>query len=649
MSGVRRLSTHLLAVAVFVALAVVWTWPLAQHLSSEIPGTSGDNLAFLWNDWSMRAALASHHSPFHSDLVFAPIGIDLTLHTHTALSSWLGATLLGRLPVVTAHNLLIVVALALNGIAAYALAWTCTRLHLAAVVAGVIFAGSPYFSAHLLGHVNLLWAWGLPLFTLCLLRTLEARGWRSWLAALGAGVVVVLTAFNDYYYVVYCGAIAVAVLLQVYLRFTWTAVTPRRAVQRLVGMLLAIDIALVGAVVASGGFATTVIGIRIVANRPTNLLAVGWLLLAVLLLGRVRPSLRRAPAAERPALPVWPLTMMTVVIVGGLAPIMARAAALVIAGDYTSPSGSWRSGPAGIDLATVFLGHPWHGVFGGAVRSVYEQFGLNPVEGVGWMGVVPVVLAAMSLVRLRADRDVRLWRWLGVVFFVWALGPWLKIAGADTGLFLPQNVLAHLPILSNARMPGRAMVVVFLALAMLAALAMARLKVAHRAGWGAAVLTLVALDFVPAPFPLTRIETPALYSTLRDLPPGAVCELPLGVRDGFGSLGVLDDRVLAYQMTHGHPLVGGFAARVPASVRTAYAGMPVVRSLLRLSEGRAADPADAQLAASAATAALRQAGVRYLVLNRETASPALTAYVQNSLLVLPLATDGARDLFVISD
>ena len=45
----------------------------------------------------MRAALASHHSPFYSGLVFAPIGIDLTLHTHAALSSWLGATLLGGL------------------------------------------------------------------------------------------------------------------------------------------------------------------------------------------------------------------------------------------------------------------------------------------------------------------------------------------------------------------------------------------------------------------------------------------------------------------------------------------------------------------------------------------------------------------------
>jgi hypothetical protein len=38
----------------FAALAVAWTWPLAQHLSDALPGDPGDNYGYLWNLWWMR-------------------------------------------------------------------------------------------------------------------------------------------------------------------------------------------------------------------------------------------------------------------------------------------------------------------------------------------------------------------------------------------------------------------------------------------------------------------------------------------------------------------------------------------------------------------------------------------------------------------
>ena len=46
--------------------------------------------------------------------------------------------------------------------------------------------------------------------------------------------------------------------------------------------------------------------------------------------------------------------------------------------------------------------------------------------------------------------------------------------------------------------------------------------------------------------------------------PGAVLELPLGIRDGFGEYGVLDSRVQDHQTLHEKPLVGGFVSRMPA-------------------------------------------------------------------------------------
>jgi hypothetical protein len=60
---------------------------------------------------------------FDCPYLFAPFGTSLVLHTHTALQSTLGATVLGRLPTVRAHNVVLLAGLAANGVAAYALAF----------------------------------------------------------------------------------------------------------------------------------------------------------------------------------------------------------------------------------------------------------------------------------------------------------------------------------------------------------------------------------------------------------------------------------------------------------------------------------------------------------------------------------------------
>ena len=64
-----------------------------------------------------------------------------------------------------------------------------------------MFGLSPYLAVHLLGHFDLVAAWVLPLFALALRRAV--RG--SDAAALGAGLVLAITAYTTYYYVVYEG------------------------------------------------------------------------------------------------------------------------------------------------------------------------------------------------------------------------------------------------------------------------------------------------------------------------------------------------------------------------------------------------------------------------------------------------------------
>jgi hypothetical protein len=98
-------------------------------------------------------------------------------------------------------------------------------------------------------------------------------------------------------------------------------------------------------------------------------------------------------------------------------------------------------------------------------------------------------------------------------------------------------------------------------------------------------------------------------------------------------------------MTHAHPIVGGFLARVPDSIKRGYKELPVVRSLFRLSAADAIDPRDASLDRAAVGASLRQAGIRYLVLNRETAPGALAAYVVNSIPARLVLKDESRELY----
>src|SRR4030095_6744624 len=99
--------------------------------------------------------------------------------------------------------------------------------------------------------------------------------------------------------------------------------------------------------------------------------------------------------------------------------------------------------------------------------------------------------------------------------------------------------------------------------------------------------------------------------------------LPIGIRDGFGETGSLDEAVLLHQMIHERPIVGGFVARLPPAIATTYEKTPVIRSLLRLSSGGAASEQDLTLTRAEAAAALASAGIAFVVLDmrREAAPP----------------------------
>lgn len=405
----------------------------------------------------------------------------------------------------------------------------------------------------------------------------------------------------------------------------------------------------IGAILVTGGFVLRLGSVEISARRATNSMTLGWIVLTVGSWLRFRPTITRR-RIDRAVLARLAGSMAPLALIGltGMMPLLLNGARLWLSGDYSSPRPSWRSGPGGIDLATLVLGNPRHPIWGSWTRAAYDSLGVDRIEGVGWLGVAAVGLALWGARSFRRDQEVRKWCTVATVFFILALGPWLRIGGFNTGLPLPQSLFAYIPILSNARMSGRAIVVVFLALGVLAATTIAHVGVERRWQAAFAAVALMLVDLLPAPFPLTRIESPLLYEALRAAgTAGSVCELPLGIRDGFSTTGTFGDRVLAHQMVHGHAIVGGFSARVPASIIGRYRETPVLRSLLALSGGDAVDPLDRALTKQDAGAALRARGIAYLVVNRTASPEALTRYVETALPIELLKKDDELELYAI--
>jgi hypothetical protein len=308
-----------------------------------------------------------------------------------------------------------------------------------------------------------------------------------------------------------------------------------------------------------------------------------------------------------------------------MSPILYHAWSLVSAGQYVTQSYVWRSAPGGVDVAGVVAGNPFNPWWGSLVQRVYAATGMDAFNDPIWFGIVPLVLL-LTRRHWMAKRDARRWVLLTTVFLAWAVGPFLVVFGVNTGLPLPEILLRYVPIVSNARIPAHASVMVCLGVAMLLAYAISSSGRLRSAGMAWCLLGVILIDFVPAPFPVTPLERPPIYARLAAMPPGAVLDVPSGIRDGFGPVGVFDAGVLYFQTLHGKPIATGYVARLPPAVRRRYETSPVMQALFTLSSG--ADAAVPLAPAAARDSLAREWQVRYVVVHEANAPPAVRRFVE---------------------
>lgn len=194
----------------YVLVTLAATWPLAAHLRGWVPGSGdwGQNLWALW--WTRQAVLALAQSPFFTRYLFYPEGVSLLFHPLDVSDGLLALPLYGLLGGDVAYNVVAWLSFILAGYGTYLLALYLTGQREASFVAGLVFALSPYHFLRLdLGHLNLSTIQWIPFFVLCLLKFI--RGGSKRLAVL-AVFFLALNALNSWYYVVYCGLLAVALV-----------------------------------------------------------------------------------------------------------------------------------------------------------------------------------------------------------------------------------------------------------------------------------------------------------------------------------------------------------------------------------------------------------------------------------------------------
>lgn len=588
---------------------------------------------------------------FFSPFLFHPVGADLTLHTHTALPAFVGAAWSSP---IAGQNALIAMHIYLNFLCSYALAHRLTGNAVAASMAAVIFGTCAFVTAHLNGHFNLIAAWTLPL--VCLL-TWNAGESPSRIRGVLVGVALGVTAYTDYYLFVYAAVIVVLFwmsrIVSLGLKTGPDIRESGRGTRRLlVGVLalLILDVLVIAAVLVFPADRLDIAGIHISLRSVRNPLTVAWILVIVAVLvvvsARLRLTTNRDASQGRNA---FIAAIATMVIV--LSPLLIHAARLWRGGGYISQAYFWRSGPAGVDAATIVLGNPFHLLWGDSVRALYNRLHIDVIESSASVPLTALALAIAGIgTKLRRDTVTAL-RLIGIVFMTWALGPWLTVCGRQTPLILPTIFVRYVPIVANARVPGRAMVVVYLALAMLAAIGLERLLNGGRTTrmFATCLCVILLIECLPARPSLYVPDLPSQYLSLRNAAKaGAVCELPLGLRDGFGERGALDEAVLLHQTIHERPIVGGFIARLPPSITRRYETMPVVGSFLRLSSGAKLSDLDATLTPREAAAALASAGIAFIVLDTRKASADLTEYVQSKIELRRVAEEDGRIFYEVT-
>jgi hypothetical protein len=486
---------------------------LLPHVTTDLYSDVGDpllNAAVL--EWGARhVPLSTEWWNFPS---FAPLS-GVTAFTEHLLAAYPVSApiiwLTGN--AVLAHNVVLLLAFPLNGLAAYLLAREVTGSSLAAFIGGLAFAFAPYHSTHL-SHVQTLMAFGMPLALLGLHRYLARR--RGALVLVGVGWLI--TALSNAYMLLFFPLLALCWCAWFVRPREWRRLVPP-AVTAAIFTIPVIPL-LWGYHVrqAAYGFSRSIMEIRAFSADMVGLAGVSH-----------RESLWRG---------ILPNTYEERSLFPGVTIAMLAILAVFVSWRSGSPSRSTLARrlllAAGV-LGVIVVARVWTGPFAWHVGPVpLPAFAPFRVVTVAALALVIGILLTPGYRDAWARRDpVMFYATAAVAFWLLALGPQPEWSGSWRALaYGPYSLLIHLPGLDSIRVPARAWLPSLICLSVLAAAGAAYLaSVVPRTGV-ALIVSGIALAIVAEGWFYDR-HVPAPEMTLTGVIPAGAVVLDLPIEQGF--------------------------------------------------------------------------------------------------------------------
>jgi len=535
----RHWSHPLSVAAIYLAIALVMTWPLAAVLTRDIAGDTGDTLfncwVLLWTSGQLLRAIAGEPGAlahYWNANIFYPAPLTLAYSEHLTPQMLLVLPVLAAGgSIALAYNILFLSTIVLSGLGMYLLVRELTHEPLAAFLGGLAFAFAPY-RIDQFEHLQVLSSQWMPFALYGLRRFFVTGRLRS---LVGGGAAIVTQALSCGYYLAYFTPFAVA-----YALFEMTArgkLRDGRTWRALVGV---------------GGAAMLMVGLflwpymqarRIGEVGLRNLDEIEFFSADTHAFGTVSDRARlwgsivqAMPHPEGQGFPGFAILAFAACAVGAAMRRGLSETRQPIAG-----ASAWRGRAAtgvGAVLVVLLLVLAYVLVRGPGVQRIA---GRAFRFGSSWLVVqIVVVTVALLVVSRPFRRLVRGTKGSTIAFFGWAalaaawmsLGPTMYVGGRKIGPGLYDAFYRWVPGFNGLRVPSLNFMLVALMLAVLAALGAAAILIRWpRAGRFAVAAGLLAIlvesasTCVPIPAPVVG----PVYDAVRNLPhQSVVAEFPFG-------------------------------------------------------------------------------------------------------------------------
>jgi hypothetical protein len=188
------------SILLLLLITVLYSYPVPFYLSDKLIGGGADAWQFPWNNYTFRQQVTAGKNPYYTDIIFAPVGTSLSLHSYTEFNSAVGLLLSPFLNDVAQTNLMILLSTFLTATGTFLLVRHITKSSIAGLFSAIAFTFCPFRLVRMGGHVNFALTQWLPLAIWSFLRLMESSRWRY---AIALGFFFALAHYSNQYYSVY--------------------------------------------------------------------------------------------------------------------------------------------------------------------------------------------------------------------------------------------------------------------------------------------------------------------------------------------------------------------------------------------------------------------------------------------------------------